>query len=279
VTFAHRSAGVHGAVNLAWKLGGVLNGRYKPDVLHAYSPERCAVTQQLIKLDKTISTLISRHIPDSYTSNARGGDVSSILLDVVESSSEFTIGLGVLYEPDGFFKQVILRSSIRAGRRVPDVLVRKPGSHLPTRLYELTKNKGKFWVVVFAGEPLQTAGSLQNLRAYLDSTGSFFKRLKKVFDFLTNVAGPGLQPVETLGVDKFGRAYYDIDHTAFAGDGISPAEGGVVVFRPDGVLAVAARLNQGEEVGKYFDAFVMPQMENGSQPAVVNATNGSYTVL
>jgi phenol 2-monooxygenase len=278
VTSALQNTGVHDAVNLAWKLGGVLNNWYKPDVLQTYSPERRAVAQQLIKLDKTISTLISGHIPDSYTGNARGGDVNSILLDVVESSSEFTIGLGVSYEPDGFLNKPFGVSSVRAGRRSPDVLVWKPGSHLPTRLYELTKNNGKFWVVVFAGEPFRTAGSLESLRAYLDSADSFVKRLKKAFDFLTIIAGPGLQPDETLGVDKFGRAYYDIDHAAFARYGISTAEGGIIVLRPDGILAIAARLNQGEEVGKYFDALVMPQMENGSQPAAVNAMNGSSIV-
>jgi phenol 2-monooxygenase len=150
---------VHDAVNLAWKLGGVLNGWYKPEILETYSPERRAIAQHLIKLDKSISTLISGHIPEDYTGNAQKGDANSVLLDVVESSSEFTIGLGVAYEPDGLLNKASRLSIVRAGRRAPDVLVRKPGSRLPTRLYELTKNNGKFWIIVFAGEPLRTAGS------------------------------------------------------------------------------------------------------------------------
>lgn len=248
-------------------MGGVLKGWYKPQVLQTYSPERRAIAQHLIKLDKSISTLISGHIPEGYAGNVRGGDANLVLLDVIESSSEFTIGLGVSYDPDGVLNKASNVSSIRAGRRAPDVIVRRPGSRLPTRLYELTKNKGKFWIIVFAGEPLRTAGSLRNLRSYVDSADSFAERLTNAFDFLTIIAGPGLQPDETLGVDKFGRAYYDVDHSAFARYGISTAEGGIVVLRPDGILAFAAKLDQGEAVGSYFDNVVSLQVEAGLQSA------------
>lgn len=258
------NTGVHDAVNLAWKLGGVLRGWYNPQVLETYSPERRAIAQHLIELDKTISTLISGQIPESYTGNARNGDANLVLLDVIESSTQFTIGLGVAYELDGVLNEAAGVTSIRAGRRAPDVLVRKPGSRFPTRLYELTKNNGKFWVVVFAGEPLRTVTSLKALRAYLDSIDSFTKRLSNAFDLLTIIAGTGLQPDETLGVDKFGRAYYDVDHAAFARYGISTGEGAIVVLRPDGILAFAARLDQGEEIGKYFDAIILSQVSNGT---------------
>jgi phenol 2-monooxygenase len=254
---------VHDAVNLAWKLGGVLNGWYKPQVLKTYSPERRAIAQHLIKLDKSISALISGHIP-----NAQKGDANLVLLDVIESSSKFTIGLGVAYEPDGLLNKASRISMVRAGRRAPDVLVRKPGSRLPTRLYELTKNNGKFWIVVFAGEPLRTAGSLKTLRAYLDSPDSFSRHSSNAFDFLTIIAGPGLQPDETLGVDKFGRAYYDVDHSAFARYGISTAKGGILVLRPDGILAFAAELDRGEVVGEYFDDIIPLRVQNGVHTAV-----------
>ena len=252
------NTGVHDAVNLAWKLGGVLRGWYKPEVLKTYSSERRVIAQHLIKLDKTISTLISGHIPESCTGSAHGGDANAILLDVIESTANFTIGLGVAYEPDNYLNRVAGVSSVRAGRRAPDVLVQKPGSRLSTRLYELTKNNGVFWIVVFAGEPLRTAASLKALRAYLDATDSFTKRLTKAWNFLTIIAGTGLQPDETLGVEKFGLACYDIDHAAHTRYGISTSEGAIVVLRPDGILAVAAGLDQGVEIGRYFDAIVSP---------------------
>lgn len=148
-------------------------------------------------------------------------------------------------------------SSIRAGRRAPEVLVRKPGSRLPTRLYELTNNSGRFWIVVFAGEPLRTSGNVKARRAYLNSAENFTKRLVDAFEFLTLIAGTGLQPDETLGIEKFGRAYYDVDHTAFARYGISTVEGGIVVVRPDGILTVTAGLDQGRGIGNYLDGVVL----------------------
>ena len=191
------------------------------------------------------------------------GDANSILLDVIHSSAQFTIGLGVAYEPDNFLNKTAGFTSVRAGRRAPDVLVRKPGSSFPTRLYELTKNNGKFWVVVFAGEPLRTATNLKALRAYLDSADSFTKRLTNAFNFLTIIAGTGLQPDETLGVEKFGRACYDVDHAAYTRYGISTAEGAIVVLRPDGILAFAAGLEQGANIGTYLDAIVSSQSNSG----------------
>jgi len=250
------NTGVHDAVNLAWKLGGVLKGWYKSEVLKTYSPERRAVAQHLIELDKTISTLISGQIPESYTGNVHDGDANSILLDVINSSAQFTVGLGIAYEPDKFLNKAAGFASVRAGRRAPDVLVQKPGSRLSTRLYELTKNNGKFWIVVFAGEPLRTATNLKALRTYLDSADSFTKRLTNAFDFLTIIAGTGLQPDETLSVERFGRACYDVDHSAYTRYGISTAEGAIVVLRPDGILAFAAGLDQGADIGTHFDAIV-----------------------
>lgn len=234
-------------------------GWYKPEVLKTYTPERRTIAQHLIKLDKTISTLISGDIPESYTGNVHDRDANSILLDVINSSAQFTIGLGVAYEPDNFLNRAAGSASVRAGRRAPDVLVQKPGSRLPTRIYELTKNNGKFWVVVFAGEPVRTAGSLKALRTYLDSTDSFAKRLTNAFDFLTIIAGTGLQPDETLGVEGFGRACYDVDHSAYTRYGISTAEGAIVVLRPDGILAFAAGLDQGADIGTYFDDIISSQ--------------------
>ena len=92
---------------------------------------------------------------------------------------------------------------------------------MPNRLYELTKNNGKFWVVVFAGEPPRTAEDVKALRACLDSADSFTKRLANALEFLTIIAGTGLLPDETLGVERFGRTYYDVDHAGHARYGTS----------------------------------------------------------
>lgn len=267
------NTGVHDAVNLAWKLAGVLKGLYTPQVLQTYSPERRATAQHLIDLDKTISTLISGHIPEAQSSLAGDVDINQVLYDVLEYSAQFTLGLGVTYRSDSMLNRTSAVGSIQAGHRAPDVLVQKPGSHCPTRLYEMARNNGKFWVVVFAGEPRHTASDLKRLRDYLDSTESFVNRLKNAFSFLTVIAGSGLQPDEVLGVEKFGRACYDIDHSAYARYGISTAEGGIVVLRPDGILATTTGLDEGDKVGKYFEAIV-PSQARHSAPITILDNKG-----
>jgi phenol 2-monooxygenase len=242
------NTGVYDAVNLDWKLAGILKTHYKPQILQTYSPERRAVASHLIELDKTISSLISGTIPSSYAGNTHHGEANMVLRDVLESSAQFTIGLGVAYDPDGFLNKTSRVSSVRVGRRAPDVLVRKAGSRLPIRLYDLMKNDGKFWVVVFAGEPLRTVGKLRALRACLNSDDSFTNRLTKAFGFLTVIAGTGLQPDEMLGMEKFGRAYYDADHTAHARYGILMAEGAVLVVRPMGFLRLRLSLIGGKKL-------------------------------
>src|SRR4029453_16565692 len=47
------------AWNLGWKLGAVLRGRARPELLRTYSAERQAVAQELIDFDREFSRLFS----------------------------------------------------------------------------------------------------------------------------------------------------------------------------------------------------------------------------
>lgn len=58
--------GIHDSVLLSWRLAGVINGLYKPEVLSIYSDERRASAQHLIENDKVISALISGHKPEAF---------------------------------------------------------------------------------------------------------------------------------------------------------------------------------------------------------------------
>ncbi|KAK5127303.1 hypothetical protein LTR08_004441 [Meristemomyces frigidus] len=255
------NTGMHDAVNLGWKLSGVLKGWYKPQILETYASERRTTAQHLIELDKSISSLISGKIPDNYSGSTHGGDANLMLNDVLELSAQFTIGLGVSYVEDGVLNRPSNIAAIKPGHRGPDVTVRKPGSKLPTRLYELTKNFGKFWVVIFAGEPVYTGQKLKALRSSLDGVDSFTKRLADVFGFITIIAGPGLQPDEVLGVESFGHSYYDVDHSAHSRYGITAGEGGIIILRPDGMLGCASQLDEGFAVAEYFNKLVMPRLQ------------------
>jgi phenol 2-monooxygenase len=251
------NTGMHDAVNLGWKLAGVLKGWYTDDVLETYGNERRPVAQKLIDLDKTISTLISGVIPKDFVNTSTSTDPNEILNNVLESSAQFTIGLGVHYQNNILNKEASV-SSVTPGWRGPDVLVRRPGVSIPLRLQSITKNYGKFWILVFAGSPLLTAAKLQSFRSYLDDSDSFTKRLTNTFNFMTIIAGHGLQPDEVLGVDRFGDAFYDLDESAHHRYGISREGGGIVVLRPDGIVGCAVGLNEGSKIGAYFEQFVAP---------------------
>ena len=244
------NTGIHDAVNLGWKLTGVLKGWFTDAVLETYSTERRAVAKQLIALDKTVPTLISGKLPPGYS-----GDAHKVLGDVVDSSAQFTMGLGVHYEANTINRDSSV-SEVQAGWRGPDVLVHRPGSKIPIRLQQVTKNYGKFWIVVFAGSPIRTRSKLRALREYLDDPQSFTARLTDALTFITVIAGPGLQADEVLGVERFGDAFYDVDGTAHVRYGIAVDEGAVVILRPDGILGFAAGLHEGANLAEYLETFI-----------------------
>lgn len=195
--------------------------------------------------------------------------LNQTLVNIISGDASHThlSGLGVTYDEDGVLNKESNIAAIKPGHRAPYVVVRKPGSPLHTRLYELTKNRGQFWILVFAGSPNLTSKAIKSFRTYIDGKESFTKRLNSdAFSFLTIMARSGLQPDEDLGCDKIGFGYYDVDHTAHSRYGITPSQGGVLVVRPDGILGYAAPLDHGGDIGKYSGHIIEPSAtQNGIQ--------------
>ena len=59
------------AWNLGWKLGAVLRGTARPELLHTYSEERQAVAQELIDFDREFSRRFTRPTTQSDDGEAR----------------------------------------------------------------------------------------------------------------------------------------------------------------------------------------------------------------
>jgi phenol 2-monooxygenase len=247
--------GIHDAVNLAWKLGGVLRGFYKPDILDTYESERRPIAQEVIRQDKEYSSLISGNIPDIYKESGMTAD--ELFTNAVASNAQFALGLGVHYEENNINVSPSA-SSLIAGWRAPDVLLRGPGSRIPVRLQQITPNIGAFWVLVFAGEPSLTRDGLLALRAHFDSEQSFAKRAHPdAVRFVTIISGVKNQGEAALGVERFGNLYYDADNSVHGKYGVSEGSGAVVVLRPDGILGFAVSLMGGEELESYFSRILM----------------------
>ncbi|KAH8817321.1 pentachlorophenol 4-monooxygenase, partial [Xylogone sp. PMI_703] len=244
------NTGVHDAINLSWKLGGVLHGLYNSSILETYDSERRSIAEELIRQDKDFSVLISNEIPDAYKNSGLTPEV--LLTNRMQESATFILGLGIKYNENQL--NVNANSGVLvSGSRPCDALIYRPGGRVPMRLQQVTPNCGSFWVLVFTGALEHTKPKLAQLRAYIDSSECLIKKADaRAVKLLTIIDGMKAQGDEALGFKCFGRFYYDPQGEALSSYGFSEQEGGIAVLRPDGYLGFATALDKGMEVDTYF---------------------------
>jgi phenol 2-monooxygenase len=178
-----------------------------------------------------------------------------LLFRLFDDSIKFNLGLGIDYV-SSVLNVEPLTGTIQAGKRGPDCLLRGPGSQLPLRLFQLTKNMGAFSILIFAGQPLVTSSDIRFLREVIDRNELLETHPQALYRMLTIISGNAMNADAALGTKRFGNAYYDVDNSAHEKYGISINCGGIVVLRPDGILRIAANLNNWESIIRYFSAFM-----------------------
>jgi phenol 2-monooxygenase len=246
------NTGVHDAVNLGWKLAGVIKGLYKPSILDTYESERKPAAQYLIDLDKDASALISGDIPEHLMRADDQVDANQVLKKIFDESIRFNIGLGVHYGYN-ILNQRASSGMITPGWRAPDALVYRPGSRIPQSLFSLTKNSGLFWVLIFAGEPQKTRQGIQALAKYVQERDTNALAYPVHVNYLTIVAGSSNDVEIGLGhTNRLGNVYFDLDHSAHYNYSLTTGTGGIVILRPDGFLSYVGLLNEPEVVHEYF---------------------------
>ncbi|QDS76866.1 hypothetical protein FKW77_003513 [Venturia effusa] len=256
------NTGLHDAVNLAWKLTMVIRGQAEPSLLQSYETERRPNVEKLINYDKDISRLMSLQLPIGWKGDPNT-DPNDVLGEVMAEAGTFSSGLGIFYESDevlnveGSFKHGSDMLSAAPGKRGPDVALQKPATFEPTRLHKETPNIGRFYVVVFTGEAQNTSSSLKILSDQLQST-LFFANEAHPISFLTVSATVGPSACEVLGVQPFGRTFYDKDGSAHERYGVDIKKGAIFVLRPDGWIGTAVEMGDraGDELGRYFKRFL-----------------------
>jgi phenol 2-monooxygenase (NADPH) len=82
------------AWNLGWKLGAVLRGTSRPELLRTYSEERQAVAQQLIDFDREFAALFSAH-----SDGDEGRADPEKFQHYFREQGRFTAGVAVRYQP------------------------------------------------------------------------------------------------------------------------------------------------------------------------------------
>ena len=272
------NTGLHDAVNLSWKLAARINGWLSEDILDTYAAERRPVAQRVIEQDKIISVLTGGEIPKQFRSDPKA-DAHKLLTETYKSNMLMNTGLGIAYPADDLTvvaSTTTVSEKIQPGERAPDVLVQRPGLRIPLRLHSVTKNLGKFTIILFCGDPSQTQVSSKNFRAYLDGPTSFLRYPVDILQGVTIIAGSNEagSPDERLGTPCFGNAFYDVDSQAHERYGIPTSKGAVVATRPDGTVGSICALGDGASLSKYFKRFVTVeksdnldgQQRNGPKP-------------
>ena len=261
------NVGLHDAVNLSWKLAGRINGWLSEEALDTYAAERRPIAQQIIEQDKIISVLTGGEIPEELkdTSNT---DAHTLLTETYRKNASLNTGLGVTYLVDDI--TVVAPTStvnygVQPGERAPDVLVQRPGLRVPVRLHSLTKNRGRFMIMLFSGDLSHTRASYENFREYLDGSTSFLQYPVDIFQGVTIIAGSNEagSPDERLGAPSFGDAFYDVDGLAHERYGIPIPKGAAIVTRPDGTIGTICDLGGGASLSGYFKRFVAFQKRVG----------------
>ncbi|KAI4118906.1 MAG: hypothetical protein LQ338_007343 [Usnochroma carphineum] len=247
------NAGIHDAINLAWKLAGVIKGWFDPKILGTYESERRPAAVEIIKLDKSISSLMSGQIPKTYTGPET--DPSKVFGELLDQNAQLTVGLGIHYKADDLLNLSHSTGSVLPGHRAPDVLVNKPGTLDQIRLYTIMQNSGRFWILVFG------------FSSSLNDSRYVFEKLAPFCESATLIAGQALSVDDALqGLEPLGNAYFDVDHNAHKRYGFDVHHGGIAVVRPDGILGYACPLDRVQDLDHYFDAFVCAQADEVSRP-------------
>lgn len=246
------NTGVHDAVNLAWKLGGVVKGWYSTDMLRTYDNERRLAAQHLIELDKAFSATISGQIPDTH--KGLYADANELFTKLFDESIQFNIGLGIHYN-ESIINKAPSTGMVSAGWRAPDALVYAPGSRIPVRLFLLTRNTGMWSILIFAGQPTLTRETLAlSMKKLTVSLENLPKGMVRCFTLIAHSITEGDQ---VFAIPRIGHAYYDSDRSAHAAYTISTSSGGVAILRPDGILGYATALEEIETVEGFFNGFVI----------------------
>lgn len=137
--------------------------------------------------------------------------------------------------------------------------LQKPATFEATRLQTKTPNCATFYIVVFAGEVVQTK-SLFTAFTKAISGAKWLSDTNLPIQWLSVLAGPGSPSAfETLEGMPFGRVFYDEDHSAHKRYDIDLKKGAVFVLRPDGCVGTVVEMDgiAAGKLEKYFSRFLV----------------------
>jgi phenol 2-monooxygenase len=196
------------AYNLGWKLGLVVKGIAKPEILKTYQSERRRVAQELIEFDHKFSRLFSGR-PAKDVLDETGVSMTEFKNAFIQGNL-FATGLSVDYgtsmlvaeegsieeqgdgttmsssESKAVTKQELAKN-IRLGMRFPSFKVLNQADARPWHFQERLKSDGRFRLILFAGNVLspEQKARVDDFCAGLSSSSLLKPHLYTNIDILT----------------------------------------------------------------------------------------------
>ena len=265
------------AWNLGWKLGAVLSGTARPELLHTYSGERQKIARQLIDFDREFAKMFSAHPKESGAAGGEGVDPEEFQ-EYFIAQGRFTAGTATRYAPSMITAEAMfqhLAEGFPVGMRFHSAPVVRLADAKPVQLGHAARADGAWRIYIFADQNDPTAGNsrARELCEFLASDASPVRRFTPACadpDSVIDVRAIFQQGHRDLAVDKmppvllprkgkFGLIDYEKmfcpDPKAddiFELRAVNRETGCIVVVRPDQYVSHLLPLHGHEALADFF---------------------------
>ena len=263
--------------NLGWKLGAVLSGTAKPELLHTYSEERQKIAKQLIDFDREFAKMFSAHPKESGEAEGEGVDPEEFQ-EYFIAQGRFTAGTATMYAPSMITAEAMfqhLAEGFPVGMRFHSAPVVRLADAKPVHLGHVARADGAWRLYIFADQhdPIGGNSRFRELCEFLASDASPIRRFTpagadpdSVIDVRAifqqghrDLAVEKMPPVLLPKKGKFGLIDYEKmfcpDPKAddiFELRAINRETGCIVVVRPDQYVSHLLPLHGHEALADFF---------------------------
>jgi phenol 2-monooxygenase len=263
--------------NLGWKLGAVLRGTARPELLHTYSAERQAIAQELIDFDREFARMFSARPKESGDVEGEGVDPEEFHRYFV-AQGRFTAGVATRYAPSMITAESSsqdLAAGFTVGMRFHSAPVIRLADAKPLHLGHVARADGAWRLYVFADRvgPTSPDSRARALCEFLASDASPIARftpegadpdavidVRAVFqqghrDLAVDALPPVLLPRKgRLGLVDYEKAFCPDPGRGDVFDlrGVDRDQGCLVVVRPDQYVAHVLPLDAHEALVDFF---------------------------
>ena len=297
--------------NLGWKVALAAKGIAKRSILNTYQSERRRIAQDLIEFDHKFSRLFSGR-PAKDVMDAEGVSME-VFKQAFQKGHLFATGLSVNYgasnlvvkagdagtQGDGsivatsdavqisaedFERKQALATGLPVGMRFNSFKVLNQADARPWHFQERLKSDGRFRIVLFAGNILDTAqkSRVDGFCQALDDKDSFLRTITpsdaaidSVIEVLTIHSSKRndtellrdfpdiLHPFDKHNGWDYNKvfvddvSYHEGFGAAYENYGVDKERGCVVAVRPDQYVAWIGELEDFEELQKYFEGILV----------------------